>query len=129
MASILLVQSVSLARSTSIDFLTSQHHHVRAKISANDAIRLLEEATPDVIVIDDELSGDATGLELLETIKTMPSVSGCFVIVVLNNDDLSRKLEALKLGANLCLVNPINHVELALLIRNNLSSENNKIEG
>jgi DNA-binding NtrC family response regulator len=84
-----------------------------------DAIRLLRDKEPEVVLLDIGLP-DTSGMELLEQIKSIdPEV---VIIMVTAVEDVRMIVKALKLGAYDYLVKPIDAQELKVTLRNALET-------
>ncbi|MGE5174233.1 MAG: response regulator [Betaproteobacteria bacterium] len=81
--------------------------------SGLEALRLLEEHKPEIVILDVHLP-DSNGLLILKTIKEIsPSAT---VIMVTGCPDIESSVEAMKMGALNYLEKPINIDELKALM-------------
>ncbi len=86
-------------------------YHVFAAASAEEALRLLKEATPDIVTLDAVLPG-MSGLELLGQLKQrLPEVP---VIMLSGHGQARTIVEAMRLGASDFLRKPFEVEELQL---------------
>ncbi len=86
---------------------------------AIEALPLLEQEQPDILLLDIMMPG-ISGLDILETIRSHSQLRYLPVIILTAASDPDTKLEALSRGATEFLGKPVEHVELALRVRNAL---------
>ncbi|MCG3118418.1 MAG: Regulatory protein AtoC [bacterium] len=109
---ILFVEDDELFRDAINNFLT-ENYTVRIAVSAEIALRMLDESQPDLILLDFTLPG-MCGIELLKIVKkTWPDLP---VIMLTALDRIAKVVEAIKLGAYDYLVKPIDAEEVLLTI-------------
>ena len=77
--------------------------------SGEDAVRQLQQATADVVLLDIRMPG-IDGVETLKRIRE--KVSDCIVIMITASDDIDTALGAIRAGANDFLRKPVNFLEL-----------------
>lgn len=77
------------------------------------ALRLIEDASPDVVLLDIGLP-DITGLDVLEQLRLTSDVP---VIMLTARDATAEKVRGLRLGADDYVTKPFNHQELIERVR------------
>ena len=99
--------------------LTMQDQYVvKATISAQEAMRLLQDGGYDIVVSDYSLNDDQiNGLTILKMARSRPD-HPCLVIIVTAFASLEISLEAIHLGAYDFLTKPFQLEELQLVVRN-----------
>lgn len=93
--------------------LTGQGFRVITAASGEEALRLVEEQRPDVVLLD-VLMPEMTGLEVLRRIREQMDVP---VIIVTAKDNDADKVRYLELGADDYIVKPFSPDELGARIR------------
>ncbi len=117
---ILLVEdTVSLAK-TYLAYLKDDPYEVQHVELGADALAVIRERTPDVILLDLKLP-DMDGIDILKHISEngIPSA----VVVVTANASLNVAIEAMRLGALDFLVKPFNAERLRVTIKNVLERQ------
>jgi CheY-like chemotaxis protein len=89
--------------------------HVEAKGTDNPelALRLLQERTYDLILLDVEMPG-MDGLELCERLRALPAYEKTPVIYVTIHSDFETQAKTLMSGGNDLIAKPIQPAELAV---------------
>ncbi len=93
-------------------------------ISVSDsklAIEAIRAESPDVVLLD-LVMPDVTGFDILKEMRLDQVFKNVPVIVLTSSEDADTKLKALQLGATDFLSKPVDASELALRMRNTLSS-------
>jgi len=85
------------------------------------AIEAIRAESPDVILLD-LVMPDVTGFDILKEMRLNQVLKNVPVIVLTSSEDADTKLKALQLGATDFLSKPVDASELALRMRNTLSS-------
>lgn len=85
------------------------------------AIEAISVESPDVILLD-LVMPDVTGFDILKEMRLNQVLKNIPVIVLTSSEDADTKLKALQLGATDFLSKPVDASELALRMRNTLSS-------
>lgn len=85
------------------------------------AIEAIKKEAPDVLLLD-LVMPDVSGFDILKAMQTDDDLSSVPVIVLTSSEDADTKLQALQLGATDFLAKPVDASELALRMRNTLSS-------
>jgi len=86
---------------------------------ALQALPMLEEETPDILLLDIMMPG-ISGLDILEIVREHSQLKFLPVIILTAASDPDTKLDALSRGATEFLGKPVEHAELALRVRNAL---------
>jgi len=97
------------------DFLCDSGYHARTTETGAEALQLLVEFQPQLVVLDIGLP-DISGLEILRRIRTNPSTRDVLVILITGTSGLEMKIEGFQTGANDYLSKPINLRELLLKV-------------
>jgi len=85
------------------------------------AIEAIRAESPDVLLLD-LVMPEVTGFDILKEMRLDDELKGVPVIVLTSSEDADTKLQALQLGATDFLSKPVDASELALRMRNTLSS-------
>ncbi len=85
------------------------------------AIEAIRAESPDVLLLD-LVMPEVTGFDILKEMRLDDELSNVPVIVLTSSEDADTKLQALQLGATDFLSKPVDASELALRMRNTLSS-------
>lgn len=99
--------------------LLSVHGEVSFATRAEDALRLLGESTPDVILLDFEMP-HMSGTELCRTIKRDPAWSSIPILFVTSNSDPSFEAACFELGASDYIHKPVRAPVLLARVGNQL---------
>ncbi|MEX2287170.1 MAG: response regulator [Planctomycetaceae bacterium] len=103
--SILVVEDDPDACSNLRDILELDGHRVSAAGSAEEALRLLDETQPEVVLLDRKLP-DSSAEDLLPRLKSrLPTAD---IIIVTGHGDFESSVLALRLGAMDYLLKPVN---------------------
>jgi two-component system, NtrC family, response regulator AtoC len=119
-ANILVVDDETNFRVLAQEALTAEGFEVRVAGTLTKARKAIEEASPDVIVLDRRLP-DGDGLDFLKKIRA-ESLSGPIVIVVTAYGDVTNAVEALKSGATDYLTKPVHLADLTVKLRKALEA-------
>lgn len=84
-----------------------------------EAMRLLGEVRPDVVLLNAELP-DLTGFQVLEMLRADPELADVPVLVVTRRDDDEVEQAALDLGAVDCLTKPLRPATVAMRVATQL---------
>ena len=122
---ILVVDDEHLIRWSLEQNLKKQGYEVMTAGSGEDALRLLREETPDLMLLDIQLPG-INGLEVLEKVKEMEEE--IVVIMVTALGILETAIKAMRMGAYDYINKPFNLDELAIVIRKALETNELKRE-
>jgi DNA-binding NtrC family response regulator len=122
---ILVVDDEQLIRWSLEQNLKKQGYEVMTAGSGEDALRLLREETPDLMLLDIQLPG-ISGMEVLEKVKEMEEE--IIVIMVTALGVLETAVKAMRIGAYDYINKPFNLDELAIVIRKALETNELKKE-
>ncbi len=122
---ILVVDDEHLIRWSLEQNLKKQGYEVSTAGSGEDALRLLQEETPDLMLLDIQLPG-MNGLEVLEKVKDLEE--DVIVIMVTALGVLETAVKAMRLGAYDYINKPFNLDELAIIIKKALETRELKRE-
>jgi len=122
---ILVVDDEHLIRWSLEQNLKKQGYEVSTAGSGEDALRLLQEETPDLILLDIQLPG-MNGMEVLEKVKEFEEE--VIVIMVTALGVLETAVKAMRLGAYDYINKPFNLDELAIVIKKALETRELKRE-
>ncbi len=86
------------------------------------AIKVLEEALPDVLLLDLMMPG-ISGFDILKILRNSQKFKYLPIIVLTSSTDSENKLKALELGATDFLGKPVDQSELGLRVRNTLAAK------
>lgn len=100
-------------RSRLVRFATEQGYLALEATDLGGAMRHVEEARPDLVL----LPGNRTGLAALAQIRARPDAGGVAAIVLTRHDDLAVLVRALELGADDVVHSSVPRVELAARVR------------
>src|SRR5947207_1178231 len=96
---ILVVEDDPIHQKLAHAVLTAEGHRVRLVDRAETAEKVIEEETPEVIIVDLSLPG-MNGLDLIRKIKQSPSTQKVAIIAVTGYPSKWRKQEALEAGCD-----------------------------
>jgi two-component system KDP operon response regulator KdpE len=113
MAQLLLVEDDAAIRVALIRALTERGHAVASTSSAMDALKMVLDAPPDLIILDLGLPG----LDGFEALRMLRAVSKIPVIVATARDDEAEIVKALDAGADDYLVKPFGTGQIEARIR------------
>ncbi len=122
---ILVVDDEHLIRWSLEQNLKKQGYGVSTAGSGEDALRLLQEETPDLMLLDIQLPG-MNGMEVLEKVKELEE--DVIVIMVTALGVLETAVKAMRLGAYDYINKPFNLDELAIVIKKALETRELKRE-
>jgi two-component system response regulator HydG len=120
MAKILVVDDDSTFCIMLKTFLSKKGHSVLEAFSVNEALRVFETDTFDIVLSDYRLP-DGSGLDILREVKSRRPESG--VIIMTGYADIRMAVKTIKLGAFDYVAKPINPDEIILTIQNLLSQK------
>ena len=113
MAQLLLVEDDAAIRVALIRALTERGHAVTSTSSAMDALKMVLDAPPDLIILDLGLPG----LDGFEALRMLRAVSKIPVVVATARDDEAEIVKALDAGADDYLVKPFGTGQIEARIR------------
>jgi diguanylate cyclase (GGDEF)-like protein len=89
---------------------------------SREALGLVQRHRPDALLVD-VMMPHVGGLEILEAIRSDPTIRHTPVITLTSSTEAETKLQALELGATDFLAKPVDPSELALRLRNTLAAK------
>ena len=98
------------------------YEHFVTTTESGCALELAKKTRPDVVLLD-LMMPEVGGLDVLRAIRADAELARLPVIIVTSSEDPATKLQALELGATDLLAKPVDPSELALRLRNTLSSK------
>jgi DNA-binding response OmpR family regulator len=101
-------------------FLESRGYTVATAQNGNQALALLEDVRPDLVLLDVMMPG-MDGWEVARVIKNHPKYGDTRVVMLTARSDFADKHEGLRAGADDYMVKPIKLAELAERVERNLS--------
>jgi two-component system, NtrC family, response regulator AtoC len=122
---LLVVDDEHLIRWSLEQNLTKQGYDVVTAASGEDALRLVREEQPDLVLLDIQLPG-ISGIDVLEKIKDHDD--DIIVIMVTANSGLENAVNAMRLGAYDYVSKPFNLDELSIVVRKALDTSDLKQE-
>ena len=117
MSNVLIVEDEHVLRMTFQQFLEEEGYAVAAAEGYDEALRLLEDDTYDVVVTDIILGGK-TGIDLLRTIQQHET--NCQVVMITGDPSVDTASEAVRLGAFDYLPQPVTGPALKKVIKSAL---------
>jgi len=122
---LLVVDDEHLIRWSLEQNLKKQGYEVISAGAGEDALRLVREEQPDLVLLDIQLPG-ISGIDVLEKIKEHDE--DIIVIMVTANSGLENAVKAMRLGAYDYVSKPFNLEELSIVVRKALDSSDLKQE-
>lgn len=98
------------------DVLMAQNYEIVRATDGNEAMKKIVSDEPDVIILDINMP-EMTGLEVLSRIKLDKKLEHIPVIIITGQDDITMRVEALKLGADDLLLKPPLMAELKARVK------------
>lgn len=114
---VLIVEDTKMLR-MSLEVILQETYEVAGAADGNEALEILREFMPDIILLDLMLPYPLDGFSLLRLLKSNPSTHMIPVIIISGMSGEDKIIQGLELGANDFLVKPIKSKELLLKIRN-----------
>ena len=122
---LLVVDDEHLIRWSLEQNLKKQGYEIVTAGTGEDALRLVREEQPDLVLLDIQLPG-ISGIDVLEKIKEHDE--DIIVIMVTANSGLENAVKAMRLGAYDYVSKPFNLEELSIVVRKALDSSDLKQE-
>jgi putative two-component system response regulator len=110
-ATILVVEDDRMVREVLEEHLTRLRYQVLAADSAEAALHLLEEITPDLVLTDVHM-GPMSGIDLCARLKRDPRFQLTPVIILTGYADLEARVAGLAAGADDFFAKPVDFIEL-----------------
>ena len=118
---VLVIEDNAMNMELAIDLLRIQGHDVLAARSAEEVMRILQDVTPDLILMDIQLPG-MNGLDLTRRLKENRRTRGIPIIATTAYAMTGDHERALKAGCSGYIPKPINIEQFSRVIRNVLAS-------
>ncbi|WP_375506910.1 ATP-binding protein [uncultured Nostoc sp.] len=126
---ILLVEEEENAAIVLQDYLQTIGYQVKWIDSVNNFLEQVRNLQPNLILLDVQLIGDASGWDLLNVLKQETSFPDMQVVMMGFSELPEEKLSILQAGANDYLIKPIRVVQLESILTRYLNSSNFQING
>ncbi|MCK6578771.1 MAG: response regulator [Anaerolineae bacterium] len=110
MTRILIVEDDLDLIETYTDLLTMHDHEVHSAIRLEEAFEVLEEVSPQIIMLDLQLPGARAAL-LAEFVQTAKRISGASIIIVSGHPEMMSSAGLLD-AVDLVLVKPVHNPDL-----------------
>lgn len=102
-------------------YLESRGYHVDTAADGKEALAMLEEARPDLVLLDVMMPG-IDGWEVARTIKDHPEFSDTRVVMLTARSDFTDKQRGLRAGADDYIVKPMRLEDLGRKVERNLEA-------
>jgi two-component system response regulator AtoC len=119
MANILIIEDDEVFSELLVMFMEDRNHQPQSAHTLTQARKRLEESTPDVILLDQELP-DGFGLELLKEIVQSPDHPPVIMITGVSDNKLI--MQVMRLGAHDYIRKPVDDIALETTLGNALKS-------
>jgi putative two-component system response regulator len=96
--------------------LEGEEYAVISVASGEEALHCLDDASPDVILLDLSMPG-MNGFDVLKRLKTDTATMHIPIVIITGRNDIDSRVEALKLGADDFLQKPPHYAELIARVR------------
>jgi len=116
MSTLLIVDDNASARETLIAMLEYDNYHIEQAKDGAQALRLLQQTRPDLILLDVMMPG-MDGFEVCRRIRSTPDLAEVPIILVTALDDRASLLQGLEAGADDFLSKPVDRYELLARVR------------
>lgn len=113
---ILIIDNEYGIASDLVEFLTNKGYKTRLALSAIKAKEILQNFTPDVILLEVELS-DSNGIDLCAELRKKPHLKNTFIAFLSKQSDNFIQISSLNAGADDYLIKPVSsHLLLSKLL-------------
>lgn len=104
-------------------FLEEENYHDFVAVEdSRQAMKLLEEKRPDLMLLD-LMMPEVSGFDILSAVRVHPKFKYLPIIILTASTDTQNKIKALDLGATDFLAKPLDQSELGLRVRNTLAAK------
>lgn len=118
---ILIIDDDEELRENLVEILQDNHLTPTACGSAREALKLVEDNTPELIIMDNMMPG-MTGMTLLPLIKrNYPAIK---IIMITAFSTVDNAVEAMKVGADDYIAKPFKRDELIMAVKRNIEAAN-----
>ena len=117
---VLIVEDEDVNRLLMARYLQPCNYHLRFAEDGQQALDMVAEKTPDIILLDIMLP-EIMGLQVLHTLRQQHSMADLPIIMVTAVDEDQRIVRALDLGANDYVAKPVNYPILIARLQSQLS--------
>jgi CheY-like chemotaxis protein len=114
---ILIIEDNADIRENTAELLALEGYQVSTAECGEDALKMLEEAIPDLIICDVVMAG-IDGYEVFETIKKNEHTAGIKFVFSTAQSEKSHIDKAMQKGIENYLIKPFNEVDLIKCIEN-----------
>jgi DNA-binding response OmpR family regulator len=101
--------------------------HIITAGDGAEALRLIEQSPPDLVLLDDSMPGAYSGLELLEKLQTIPACRSIPVIMITANDAPEAVMRGLMAGATDYITKPFDPTSVSHKIHARLRRHDSSI--
>jgi len=116
MAKVLVVDDHPLARELTAKLIGLEGHDVREADGGEAALKVIAEATPQIIVLDVQMP-DINGLEVCRQLRADIKTASIYIIMLSAKDKTDERIMGLDVGADAYLTKPYEAKELKAHIR------------
>ncbi|MDQ2692614.1 MAG: response regulator [Chloroflexota bacterium] len=116
MSTVLIVDDEPTARETVVSMLEGEGYDLQLARDGTEALQILEQLQPDVILLDIMLPG-MDGFEICRRIRATPRLAEVPILMLTALDDRDSLLRALESGADDFLSKPVDRRELIARVR------------
>ncbi len=113
---VLVVDDIPINQRLLAARLTAEYYEVQCASSGLEALEMMAEKQPDVVLLDVMMPG-MTGFEVCEKIKANPVYGHVPVVMVTALDSIEDRVRGLQAGADEFLTKPVNDVALLTRVR------------
>ncbi len=113
---ILVVDDVEKNARLLCDVLTAKGFRTRSALSGEAALRLVDEAAPDLILLDVMMPG-LSGYDVCRALRANPQHEVLPIVLVTALDPATERIKGLEAGADDFLSKPVNQAELMARVR------------
>jgi DNA-binding NtrC family response regulator len=117
---VLLVEDVASLARVYCEFLRDEHCRVVHAATGSDALKLIDQLLPTVVLLDLNLP-DIAGMDILKHVAE--AALPCAVVVITAYGSVNVAVEAMRLGAQDFLIKPFNAERLKTTVRNTLERQ------
>ena len=116
---VLIVEDDDDSREMLVELIGMLGHRAMGSPNATDALRMVENARPDVVLIDIGLP-DASGLDIAKSLRTFPNGDRMRLVALTGYSDSATRQLAAEAGFDDFVVKPFSSENLASLLNHQL---------